>query len=117
MAVLYGIQDLEESSLDKIIIANILALLSDVREQITFRAVLNYDISAVGSVHDLDQRDYIGMSTGLVMELDFPLLELSLARLKAKLVECLHGIWNVGLDIHGCVNNAVCSYTKNTGKL
>jgi hypothetical protein len=32
MTVLHGIQDLEKGSLDKIIIANILALLSDVRE-------------------------------------------------------------------------------------
>tara|TARA_R110002003_G_scaffold290_2_gene18531 strand:- start:20006 stop:20383 length:378 start_codon:yes stop_codon:yes gene_type:complete len=117
MAVLHGIQDLEERSLDKIIIANILALLSDVREQITFWAVLDYNIGAVGSVHDLDQGDYIGMCASLVMELDLPLLEFALARLEAKLVERLHSIWHIGLDVHGCVNDSVCSYTKNTGEL
>jgi len=57
------------------------------------------------------------MSACLVVELDFSLLELPLARLETNLVECLYGIWDVGLDVHGCVHHAVSPYTKNAGQL
>jgi hypothetical protein len=117
MAVLDGVQDLEKGALDEIFVADILALLSDVGEQITFWAVFHYNISTVRSVHDLDQGDYIWVCTSLVVKLDLPLLEFPLARLKANLVECLHGIRDVGLDVHGCVNNSICAYSKDTSEL
>jgi hypothetical protein len=117
MAVLDGIQNLEKGALDEVFVANILALLSDVGEQITFRAVFHYNIGTVRSVHDLDQGDYIWVCTSLVVKLDLPLLELPLARLKTDLVQCLHGIRNVGLDVHGCVNNSICAYPKDTSEL
>lgn len=117
MAVLHGIQDLEEGPLDQILIANVLALLSDVREQVTFRAVLHYNVSAIRSIHDLDEGDYIRVSTRLVVELDFSLLELPLPGFKPDLVECLDGIGNVRLDVHGCVDNSISSDTKDTGQL
>lgn len=78
MAVLHGIQDLEEGALGKRIIANILALLGDVGKQITFRAVFDDNVCAVRGVHDFYQRDNVGVGTGLVVKLDFPLLELPL---------------------------------------
>lgn len=117
MAVLHGIQDLEEGALDQILVANVLALLSDVREQVTFWAVLHYNISAIRSIHDLDERDYIWVCTRLVVELDFSLLELPLSGLKPDLVECLHGIWNVGLNVHGCVDNSVSSNSEDSSQL
>jgi hypothetical protein len=117
MTVLHGIQNLKKGSLDKIIIANILALLSDVREQITFWAVLDYDISAIWGVHNLDQGDYVGVSAGLMVELDLPLLELLLPWLKANLVECFHRIWDIGVHIQCSVNNSVCSNTENASEL
>jgi hypothetical protein len=117
VAVLDGIQNLKKGSLDKIIVANKLALLSDVGEQVTFWAVLDYNVGAIRGVHYLDQRDYIWMSASLMMELDLALLEFPLARLQANLVERLHGIWNVGLYVHCCVNDSICPYTKDTGKL
>jgi hypothetical protein len=117
MAVLNGIQDLEKGPLDQIFIANILALLSDVREQVTFWAVFHYDVSAVRSIHDLDQGNYIRVCASLVVKLNLPLLKFPLARLKANLVECLHGIRNVGLDVHGCIDDSISSYAKNTSEL
>jgi hypothetical protein len=57
------------------------------------------------------------VSAGLVVELDLPLLELPLARLKTDLVECFYGIGDVGLDVHGCVHNAVGSYTEDASQL
>jgi hypothetical protein len=54
VAVFHGIQDLKESTLGQSIVAYILALLGDVGEQITFRAVLDDDVGAVNGVHDLD---------------------------------------------------------------
>jgi hypothetical protein len=117
VAVFDSIQDLEESALGHGIITHILALLGDVGEQITFWAVFNDNVCAIRGVHDLDQRNNVGMSTGLVMELDLSLLELPLARLQTDLVECFYGIWNVGLDVDGCVYNAVGANTKNASQL
>jgi hypothetical protein len=117
MAVLHGIQDLEEGPLDEIIIADVLALLSDVRKQVTFWAILDDNVGAIWGIHDLDQGYYIGMSAGLMVELDLTLLELALTGLKTNLVECLHGIRNVCLDVHGCVDDTICSHSKNAGEL
>jgi hypothetical protein len=117
VAVLDGIQDLEKGALDEIFIADILALLGDVGKQVTFWAVFHYDISAVRSVHNLDQRDYVWVCTSLVVKLYLPLLEFPLARLKADLVECLHGIRDVGLDVHGSVNNSICTYSEDSSEL
>jgi len=117
MAVLHGIQDLEESPFRKCIIACVLALLSDVGEQITFWAVLHNDIGAVRGIHDSDKRNHIWVCARLVVKLNLPLLELPLARLKTNLVESLHGIWNVGLNIYGCVDHSICSYTQDSGEL
>lgn len=117
MAVLDGIQNLEESALGHGIVTNVLALFSDVGEQVTFWAVFNDNVCAVGGIHDLDQGNDIGMSAGLVVQLDLALLELSLAGLKTDLVECLYGVGDVCLDVNGCVHNAVGSDTKDASQL
>lgn len=117
MAVLHGIQNLEESSLGKGIITNVLALLSDVGEEIAFWAVLNNNVCAVRSIHDLNKGNNVGVSTSLVVKLDLPLLELSLTRLEANLVQCLHSIGDVGLDVHGSVNNSISANTKDSSQL
>lgn len=117
MAVLHGIQDLEEGSLDQILVANVLALLGDVREQVTFWTVLHYNIGAIRSIHDLDEGDYVWVRTRLVVELDFSLLELPLTGLKPDLVECLHGIGNIGLDVHGCVDDSISSNSEDASQL
>jgi hypothetical protein len=117
VAVLDGIQNLKEGALGHGIIPNVLALLGDVWEEVALWAVFNDDICAVGRVHDLDERDNIGVSAGLVVQLDLPLLELPLARLKTNLVERLYGVGDVGLDVDGSVDNAVGSNTKDASQL
>jgi len=52
-----------------------------------------------------------------VVELDFPLLELLLARLQADFVERLYGIRGVGVDVHGSVDNSIGSNSKDSGQL
>ena len=117
VAVLDSVQDLEEGALGHGIVSDVLGLLGDVGEQVTFWAVFNDYVCAVGGIHDLDQRDDIGVSAGLVVQLDLTLLELSLARLKTNLVKRLYGIRNVGLDVHGCVDDAVGSHTEDARQL
>lgn len=117
MAIFNSIQDLEESTLSPVIVTNELALLSDVGEQITFRAVLHDNVCAVRSVHNLDQRNNVGVRTSLVMELDLALLKLALARLKADLVKRLYSIGNIGLDVHGSVDDSISSDSEDTSKL
>jgi hypothetical protein len=117
VAIFNGIQNLEEGALGHGIITDILALLSDVGEEIALWAVLDDNICAVGRIHDLDERDNIGVGAGLVVQLDLPLLELPLARLKTNLVERLYGIGDVGLDVDGRVDDAVGSNTKDASQL
>ena len=107
VAVLNGIQDLEESPLGKGIITNVLALFGDVGEQVTLWAILNDNVCAVRGVHNLYQRNNIGMSTGLVVELDLPLLELLLSGLQGNLVQSIDRIRGVGLDIDRGVDYAI----------
>lgn len=117
VAVLDGIQDLEEGPLGKSIITNKLALFGDVGEQVTFGAVLNDNVGAVRGVHDLYQGNNIGMGTGLVVELDLPLLELVLPGLEANLVQGLDGIGGVCVDVYGRVDDAVGTNAQDTCEL
>ena len=57
------------------------------------------------------------MRASLVVELDLSLLELALTRLEADLVKRLYSIGNVGLNVHGSVNNSISSDSKDTSKL
>ena len=52
-----------------------------------------------------------------MMQGNLSLLELLLTGLQAKLVECLYGIRNVGLDVHGSVNNSICTYSEDASQL
>lgn len=117
VAVFNSIQDLEESTLSPVIVTNELALLSDVGKQVTFRAVLDHNVCAVRSVHDLDQGNNVRVRASLVVELDLALLKLALARLKANLVKRLYSIGNVGLNVHGSVDDSISSDSEDTSEL
>lgn len=117
VAILYGIQNLEKGPLRKSVVSNVLALLRDIGEEVTFRAVLNDHIGAVRGIHDLYQGNHIGVGAGLVVELDLPLLELLLPRLQAKLVESLDGIGGVGVDVQSGVHYSIGANTENSGEL
>ena len=117
VAIFDGIQNLEKSAFGHGIITHVLALLGDVGEEVALWAVFNDNVCAVGRIHDLDKRDHVGMGAGLVVQLDLPLLELSLARLKTNLVECFYCIGDVGLDVHGRVHDAVGANAENASQL
>lgn len=117
VAVFNSIQDLEESTLSPVIVTNEFALLSDVGEQVTFRAVLHDNVCAVRSIHNLDQGNNVRMSASLVVELDLPLLKLALAWLKANLVKRLYSIRNVGLNVYGSVDDSISSDSEDASKL
>lgn len=117
VAVLDGIQDLEEGTLGKGFIPNILGLFCDAGEEITLGAVFHDNVCAVGGIHDLDQRNHVGVSAGLVMKLNLSLLELALARLKAKLIERLYSIGDVGLHVHGSVDDSIGTHSKDASQL
>jgi hypothetical protein len=57
------------------------------------------------------------MRASLVVKLDLSLLEFALTRLKADLVKCLYSVGNVGLNVHGSVDNSISSYSKDTSEL
>ena len=49
--------------------------------------------------------------------MDFPLLELLLTGLQAKLIESLYSIRRVGVDVYGSVDNPIGTYSKDSGQL
>ncbi len=53
----------------------------------------------------------------MVVELDLSLLELALARLKANLVQRLYSVRDIGLDVHGSVDNSISTHPEDTSKL
>jgi hypothetical protein len=52
-----------------------------------------------------------------VVEFDFPLLELALSGVESKFVEGFHGIWDVGVNVDGSVDETIGSYFQNTRQL
>lgn len=61
VAELDGIQDLEERVFCKWVVSNKIATLSDIREQVSFRAELNDHIGTVVVRDYAGQRNHIGM--------------------------------------------------------
>jgi hypothetical protein len=117
MAKLNGVQDLEECLLDEVVVPNIGTAFRDAREQVSLRAILQNYIGAVFGIHDFEQGDNIGMMAGLVVQLDFPLLESSLAGIQSNLVQGLDRVLDLGEDILRGVDNAVSSHTQYSGYL
>lgn len=54
------------------------------------------------------------MLTGQVVELDFALLEFPLPWVESNLVESLHRIGDMGVDVDGSVDNAIGADAKDT---
>lgn len=44
-----------------------------------------------------------------MVEFDLSLLELALSRVESKFVEGFHGVWDVGVNVDGSVDDSVCS--------
>lgn len=122
VAVLDGVQDLEEDSLGKLILANVLSALGDVVEEIAFGAILQNNIDAVGAVHDPEHGDHVGMFRCLVVESNLAPLESGLPAVQGgpigvELAQTLHGILDPGVDIDGTINNSVGTGAQNLGQL
>lgn len=116
MAVLDGIQKLEEHVLGKSVVTNEASSLSDIAEKVTFRAVLDDNERAVGAIHDAHQRDHIGMLAGLIMHGDLSSLEALLSGVHSMFGEGFHGVQLIGVDVDSLINNTVGTYSENGNK-
>ena len=117
MAVPYGIHNLEEDAAGFSVLTHILALLSDLGEQIAFRAVLQDNKGAILGLEDLLHGNNIRMLAGLVMQPDLSILEVLLSLVKAEPVQGLHSILGMRLQIYSSVDSTIRSNTKNGGQL
>lgn len=111
------IQDLEKHALDQGVVADVVALLGDAGEQITFGAKLNDHVGAVDGIHDADQGNHVGVLAGQVVELDLPLLVLELAGIQSGLVEGLDSIQDIGMNVDGRVDDAIGTDSQDAGQL
>ena len=116
VAELYGIQNLEESTLGQGIVADEVAFFGDAREQITFGTEFNDNIGTIGRIHNAHQGNHVGMLAGQVMQFDLPLLVLQLTGIKSGLVEGFDGIHHIGVDIHGSVDDTVSADAQDAGE-
>jgi len=117
MAVLDGIQELEENSSRQFIVANKVAALGDVGEEVTFRAVFHDDERAIRGLDDLHQGDDIGVCARLEVECDLPLLKALLSGVESIFGQSLHGIGCAGKDVHSIVDHSVSSNSKDSSEL
>lgn len=113
VAVLYGIQNLEKSTLGKEIVSNKLTSLSNIGKKIAFRAKLNNNKCTIKRIHYADQRNHVGVLTGQMMELDFSLLKLPLSGVESCFVEGFDCVRHMGMDVDGRINNTIGTYPKN----
>lgn len=112
MAEVDRIQNLEERILGHGVIVKILTFLRDTREEITFRAKLKDHKCAVVSRHNLNHGHHIGMMASLMMKLDLPLLECLLSGIQANLVQSLHRVRDIRVDIDRCVYDAIGTHSQ-----
>jgi hypothetical protein len=54
MAKLYSVQDLEEHTLGQEVIADKVSFIGNVREQVSFWAILHNDVGTIHGIHDAD---------------------------------------------------------------
>lgn len=118
VAEFYSIQDLKENPLGQVILTNVLPTLCDIVEQITFRAVLQNDKDAVGTVDDLQHGHDVPMGGSLPVQTDFPGLKghLSLVQgcsIGIELAERLHGIAHIGENVDGRVDDSIGTGAKD----
>lgn len=112
VAVLHGVQDLEEDLAGELILTHVLPPLGDVVEQVTLGAVLQHDVDAVRSVDDLEDRHHVAVARRQVVQPDLPGLEGHLPAVQRRavgveLAEALDGVPDVGLGVGGRVDDAV----------
>lgn len=107
MAVLDGIQELEKDSFGQIVISNVLLVVGDVTEEVTFWTILQDDISAVLGVEDLVHGNDVWMAASLLVELHLAMKKLPLPGIKASLVKRLDGVESASLKILGSVDDAI----------
>ena len=122
MAMLDGIQYLEEDIPAEFILANVLAQLGDIEEQVTLGAVLQNDVDAVRVIHDLEHGHDVWVCRGQVVKSDLALLVGNLSTLQGsavgiELAQTLDCIANASLDINSRVDDAIGSGTKDLGQL
>lgn len=116
MAMLDRVQDLEEGSFGQVVIPEVELLLRDTGKEVAFWAVLQDHKGAVGRIQDLDEGDDARMQTGFMMELDLPLLERAGPGIQANLGQGLDGIADIGIDVHGRVDDPISPDSDNAGK-
>jgi len=122
VAVFNGIQYLQENSLGKIVVPDILTTFSDVEKQVTLRAIFQNDIDAVRVVNNLEHRDHVGVGRGQIVQTDLPVLESNLSAIQwgsiwVELAEALDGITDSGLDIHGGIHDTICASPQDGRQL
>lgn len=112
VAEFYSIQDLKENPLGQVILTDVLPAFCDIVEKITFRAVLQNDKDAVGTVDDLQHGHDIPVGGSLPVQTDFPGLESHLSLIQwcsigIELAERLHGITDIAVNVDGRVDNSI----------
>ena len=117
VAVVDSIQDLQEDRLGQAVVADIAAAFGDVGKEIAVGAVLDDDKGAVGRVHDLDERCYVWVFAGLVVELNLALLEAFLARFETDLAEGLDGKGHLRDHIAGSVDDTIGTHAEQASQL
>ena len=111
-----SVQDLKESMLCQVIVANEAVPLGNVGEQVAIWAVLDHHECAVRTVQDFHQLEHIGVLARVVMQLDFPSLEFALTMIQANLGQGFDSIGPPSGDVDGGVDHAISTNPEDGGE-
>jgi len=133
MAVLDGIDNLEEDSANELVVSEVPLTLRDHPEQVPLLTELQHDVDASFLLDDIVKRDDVWVSTGESVKGDLTTLKRSLTRVESDLVEALDSVerevaeLRVGAgsglrersscDISSEVDDTVSSETEDRDKL
>lgn len=122
VAVLDGIQDLEEGALDQGIITYVSTLLGDVGEEVALGTVFQDHIGAVLVVDNLQHGNDVGVGGGGIVKLDLAGLELLLAAIQrlsvgVGLAEGLDGVPDAGGVVEGGIHDAIGAGAQDAAQL
>jgi len=116
VAILNCVKQLQKYMPDQDVVAEVAAVVENLREQVVVRSIVQNDIGAVTFLNHAVESDHVGVRAGDLMECYFTDMDLSLAVQLVRLSnEALDGVrlGVEGMIVHRAVNDAITTDTQH----
>ena len=113
MAKCNRVEDLEESRPDEFIITGVEHLFRDAGKEIALGTILHHHVRSIVGFQDLEQGHHVRVMADRMVQLDLSLLEPTLPRVQAYLVQSLDREIPAGNKLPCDVDSAVRAHAQN----